>query len=263
MKTLNVPSGFIDARLTAHWASQVVAAASSLLPAEDDFSQMSMVWSPEEKALLGRGLPAAGGTRCGLRIRDLTLFMMGDKSIESELHLEGKSLDNALGWLVGELKARRASGLPERPTHELPPHPAAEGAAFGVDSESLLALSDWFDAAHHILRPIQRSRAGASQLRCWPHHFDIATLLDLGDGKSVGLGLSPGDASYPGPYWYGAPWPHPAEGTPFPDLRPAGHWHTDGFTGAILTVEEGGQDVEKAQEFLLTAEILCRQIAGS
>ena len=51
--------------------------------------------------------------------------------------------------------------------------------------------------------------------------------------KSIGVGLSPGDETYPEPYYYVTPWPYPEREKPLPDL-PAGEWHTVGWTGAVL-----------------------------
>ena len=49
--------------------------------------------------------------------------------------------------------------------------------------------------------------------------------------------MSPGDESYAQPYFYINPWPH-LDASDLPDLPPPGHWHTQGFVGAIATAEE-------------------------
>ena len=59
---------------------------------------------------------------------------------------------------------------------------------------------------------------------CWPHHFDIATLVKLEDGqpanaRSIGVGVSPGDEYYAQPYVYVSPWPRFDAGK-LPDLPP-------------------------------------------
>jgi hypothetical protein len=51
------------------------------------------------------------------------------------------------------------------------------------------------------------------------------------------LVFSPGDGSYDQPYFYVTPWPYPS--TDALPLLPAGvHWHTEGWTGAVLTAEQ-------------------------
>ena len=61
---------------------------------------------------------------------------------------------------------------------------------------------------------------------------------DAEEGRSIGVGFTPGDTTCPVPYIYVTPWPYP-ENTPMPALS-AGHWHTDQWVGAVLTLEELG-----------------------
>ncbi len=75
-------------------------------------------------------------------------------------------------------------------------------------------------------------------VRCWPHHFDIASLVTLSrdaDGSAtstVGVGLAPGGDDYDRWYWYVTPWPYPSEAH-LPTIG-IGAWHTEGWTGAVL-----------------------------
>ena len=79
-------------------------------------------------------------------------------------------------------------------------------------------------------------------MRCWPHHFDVASLITLDAGadaeeaRTIGVGFSPGDGSYDQPYFYVTPWPYP-EADDLPSLAGGAHWHTEGWIGAVLTAE--------------------------
>ena len=62
--------------------------------------------------------------------------------------------------------------------------------------------------------------------------------------------MSPGDTSYDEPYFYINPWPFPEKRDGHPDLEGGGHWHTEGWFGAVLPAssirdgsasEQGGQ----------------------
>lgn len=86
------------------------------------------------------------------------------------------------------------------------------------------------------------AKPGPGPIRCWPHHFDIATYVALGSGDpetapGIGAGLSPGDESYGQPYFYVNPWPQPQAGALPGDIAP-GRWHTDGFVGAVATGDD-------------------------
>ena len=90
-------------------------------------------------------------------------------------------------------------------------------------------------------------------MRCWPHHFDIATLLaaggEGGEARTIGFGMSPGDGSYGQPYFYVSPWPYP-EPQRLRPLTQGGRWHTEGWLGAVLT----GEDVVRSESAAAQAE---------
>ena len=65
-------------------------------------------------------------------------------------------------------------------------------------------------------------------------------MLEAGDpetARSVGIGLSPGDATFPEPYFYTNPWPRPALDS-LPDAESPRRWHTDGFASVIVRAGE-------------------------
>jgi hypothetical protein len=75
----------------------------------------------------------------------------------------------------------------------------------------------------------------ASEVRCWPHHFDIATLIEVARGKTIGVGMEPGDVYYDEPYFYVNLHPRPAA-PPTALLGGHGTWHTHEWIGAVLPV---------------------------
>jgi hypothetical protein len=114
------------------------------------------------------------------------------------------------------------------------------------DVDGLAALAEWFHLAATSLEAFARTNAdldpGPSPVRCWPHHFDIATYVSLEAGdaeeaRGIGVGMSPGDGSYDQPYFYVNPWPHLDAGA-VPGAVTPGHWHTEGFVGLIATGTE-------------------------
>jgi len=79
----------------------------------------------------------------------------------------------------------------------------------------------------------------SSPVRCWPHHFDIASLTTLpaqnaGSAKYIGAGLSPGDEYYDEPYFYVSVYPKP-DPRLLPTLPMLGHWHERDFVAAVAT----------------------------
>jgi len=244
--SLTAPGSLLEARLQAHHAAQLVAAVGATLlePAADD-SHPNLGWSRELQALVGRAVPRAAGLRAAIRLADLHVLLLDSQQAQvGELTLEGLTL--ATGYKsLSDLLAERAKqpGLEILPTsYELPSHDLEQGAKFGgLSAPALASLGTWYDLASELLEESREQNSGASEVRCWPHHFDLATLISLEGEKSIGVGFSPGDGSYAEPYWYVSPWPYPAE-SELPAL-PHGHWQTEGFTAAILTASQMGAQI--------------------
>jgi hypothetical protein len=132
--------------------------------------------------------------------------------------------------------------------YEMPAHAVSQGAAYGPAglADALAELAAWFGNAQHSLASIQRQMIGrklaASPLRCWPHHFDLATLTTLPARNPdatgyVGAGLSPGDEYYDEPYFYVSVYPEP-DPAALPSLPMLGHWHLRDFMAAIATAHK-------------------------
>jgi len=241
------PKRLMEPRLLLHHAGQLAAApGASLLPPSPDDSHPNLGWDEERQALAGRPIESAGSVRAALRPRDLSLLVLdGAGKILEAIALPGRTLTDALQDLQSAIE-RAGEGSIEAalalPGYELPHHPVVDGAPFPVASEMQEAWSElagWFAGGHAVLSRLRSREPGASEVRCWPHHFDIATLIVRATGEdgsptqTVGAGLSPGDDSYGEPYWYVSPWPYPGSGE-LPPLEGGGHWHREGFTAAIL-----------------------------
>jgi hypothetical protein len=141
-------------------------------------------------------------------------------------------------------RAVARDGALKLPGYDLPAHPVGSGGRFaGELAPERAELGRWFAGAYRLLVEVSSREPDASEVRCWPHHFDFATLLAIerdasgAATRTVGVGLSPGDERYAEPYWYVAPWPGPFEAT-LPSLKSGGHWHAEGFTAAILPGSE-------------------------
>ena len=122
---------------------------------------------------------------------------------------------------------RAAAGLAGVPADGL------DGARLAVDRAAADALAALFAFAWDVLTALRAEApetAGASAVRLWPEHFDVA--FEQGseaDGLRAGYGVSPGDGDHPDPYLYVGPW---AE-------RPADPgWNATGFQGAELGYAE-------------------------
>jgi len=240
-----------DARLALHWAAQLPSAAgTTLAQAASDFSHTSLSWNDEARSLAGVPLP--DGRCVALRPADLGLVVFdGQGEVSAERGLSGATSSDALAWLGDVLGAELSL-----PQHDLPAHAVADGGVFpAVDPAHLEELARWFSNAAHFLDAVAKGDERAAPVRCWPHHFDIATLITLDVGKdaeearSIGVGMTPGDGGVAMPYVYVTPWPYPATDA-LPALEGGGRWNTEGWVGALLVADAlvaADAEAQKAQ----------------
>lgn len=241
------PTQLVDARLQLHHALQIIVSAPiSFLEKRADDSHTNLEWLPGLAALGTNWLERTGRVRFALKPASLSLLAIDERGdVISELPLDGKTVDDGVAWLRKSLSASGYDGaaLTTNKHYEIPPHVVALSKPFARGSgEAFEELGRYYADAHALASYAAASRAGAPPPRCWPHHFDLATLITLPEltnrgTRTVGVGLSPGDGSYAEPYFYVGPYPHPARDR----LRPLGSlgaWHTDGWVGAVLRASD-------------------------
>jgi hypothetical protein len=245
------PTALVEARNLAHhalqWATR--AARANLQPVPDD-SHSALTWDAEHAALLSHPLPAKGGdVRAGLRIARLELIVTRGANVLDAFQYEGKTDAAAGAWVESKLKSLglKSAGM-ARPPYAMAEHPLAAGRPheLAMLGRELGELSRWFGGGAEVLESFRsglgQMNPGPGPVLCWPHHFDIATLVALESGhpanaRSVGVGLSPGDEYYAQPYVYVSPWPR-IDPAGLPEAPAPGRWHTQDFIGAVAVGEE-------------------------
>jgi hypothetical protein len=232
---------FGEARIQAHFAAQWLArVARAYIPARAGDAHTNLRWDDAFGGLTAHALP--DGRRLGLRIADLTLLLPHAASggVSSAFPLDGRSDADARAWLGEKMSAigLESSALDEPPPYEMPVHAIARGAVYAASklNEFLGELSTWYSNANAVLGTIRQQIAtqnlNAPPVRCWPHHFDLDTLVTIEPGHTMGIGFSPGDVYYEEPYFYVSMYPHPDFMT-LPSLPSIGHWHSKDFSAAI------------------------------
>jgi len=254
---LQSPETLAPARAVAHAATQFLyrAAVANADPLPGD-AHSNLGWDPDLGGFQTHPL-GPKGISVGLGLTPLVL-RMADRS----LGLDGVSVTEALGWLDAELgRHGLAPASAVEVTYDLPKSVLSVDRY--EDVAGLDGLAAWFDLAARSLEGLAATltdlRPGPSPVRCWPHHFDIATYVSLEAGdaeeaRGIGVGISPGDESYDQPYLYVNPWPH-LDPNALPEAVKPGHWHTVGFVGSVATGTEilTLEDVRPGTETFLRA----------
>ena len=231
--------------MQSHVAVQWLArAAIAYVAPQPDYSHTSLSWDLQFGGLCTQPIEP-DGTRIALSLSPLAIEFRG--RIHDRLELHGKTESDVEAWLKQALGMcdLDAGVLDQHYPDELSGHAIQKGHHYDETQHEAAQseLSNWFANAALVLSTVEtryrQVSPGPSPVRCWPHHFDMATLIALDDGdpesaRSIGVGLSPGDLSYAEPYYYVTPWPYPTE-TQLPSLGPLGRWHRDGFVAAIAS----------------------------
>lgn len=256
-----------EARLHAHYAVQWLArSARAYVPPQDNDGHTNLGWDDSEGVFSTHPMP--DGSRLTLRIADLTLVLVNSAGKTPFLNLDDHTDADVRAWLGGELGAKGldARKLDEPSPYEMPAHAIAKGARYSVGpiAAALRDLAVWYANANGVLNDVRERLAArglkAPDVRCWPHHFDLDSLVALGSDRTVGLGFSPGDEYYDEPYFYVTIYPEP-DTTMLPKLHMIGHWHTHEFVAAIarasaiVAVKNQKADIESHLNFTVDTAI--------
>ena len=274
------PRTLTTARLDCHYCVQIASAVGvSLLAAAPDDSHSNLAWRRDLEAFVGRPAAEVKPFQAALRVRDLALLLLdGNGTPVADFSLPGQTLAAGYEWInstvASHLEQPASKTISPRPL-ALPSHGLATGGVIAAPADALEELARWYANADALISELTADNPHASEVRCWPHHFDIASLISLDPGadpetsRSIGVGMSPGDDSYDEPYFYVNPWPAPPQGSALPALASGGHWHTEGWTGAALPAGDliaGAADpraqASRAKEFVESAMAASRKLLG-
>ncbi|NUN67185.1 hypothetical protein HCU40_21155 (plasmid) [Pseudanabaena biceps] len=274
MNIIDSPDFILDlqqlaaARIQFHYAIQPLAAISNALA---DSSNKGLFWD-DQLGFITRAITSIKSYRVALDPITLTLEFVTDRDqVISVFALSDRTLTEAFDWMkaiVNGLGGASDFITPiSYPPNDFPDSDLARDATFQLLNLTS-DLAEYYASADRILQNIVQQEPMASDVRIWPHHFDIATLISIpdeinGQEKSVGIGLSPGDGSYNEPYWYVTPYPYPEDRSNLPILDGDGIWHTEGWVGAILTASQFGEpkaSIDQVNAFLKSAIAACKKL---
>lgn len=258
-----------DSRLQLHHAAQFGAAAGiSFLPHLSDDSHSNLEWVPTLGGLFSRVIPARTPFRVGVKPVKLAVAIVTNENRPiAEYRLHGRTIIETRDWIRSQIRLLGADGSRYTLTrdYEIPRHDVTYGEAFDAsDSTHFEEVANWFSNGAALLSSVTRSSLVASELRCWPRDFDIATLIEVAPGRVIGVGLEPGDDYYDEPYFYVSMRPQPAASrTRSRPLWGNGTWHTFEWVGAVLPGSRLGaasSQERQIREFLDSALSACRAL---
>jgi hypothetical protein len=260
------PAALRAARIQAHLATQWLArVARAYVAARPEDGHTNLGWDDALGGLVAHPLP--DGALFGLCIAELTLVLLDSSGRKDSFALDGRRDADACEWLRRHARARglEAQALDAALPYGLPAFAGGDVYTAAALAKPLAELAIWFSNANGTLAATQQwlatRKIDAPPVRCWPHHFDLDTLVTLAPGRTTGIGFEPGDAYYDEPYFYVSL--HPAPDTAaLPPLPAIGHWHAKNFTAAIapahriLAVKQQGAEVAAFLQAAVEAAIV-------
>jgi len=237
------PNNLVEAREQLHQAVQLVAAfaRSYSAPAEDDhYASLSWVDGGLQTILVN----GEQSMRCKLEFEQFEIRFLNEAGAPDSVFALDNITEQEIIIKIREFLVTNGFDITSyslKLPYEISDY--SDEVKFKFLKEECIALAGYFDLASKLLIEVSDENLNASEILCWPHHFDIATLITMSDqgnpetANSIGVGLSPGDNHYSEPYFYISPWPHPDSYEDLPKLS-IGHWHTENFFSAILTATE-------------------------
>jgi hypothetical protein len=256
-------------RKALHQAVQIVGALPRhLLPHDPTDGTASLEWSNADKGLQSIAVPNSHDleVRAGLSFKTFSLYIIYADNSADSFGMTGKSVVEGLDWLKEELGKMAYAG--EKLTLDLPYEieDYDYSSSLEVDKRALKQYTRLYRNTHGILSDLVNKWDKAFDIRCWPHHFDLATLIPVetdAEGeivKSIGVGLSPGDDGIHEPYLYVNVWPEVDTAALKEHSLPAGHWNAEGWSGAVLTYTELVNSSDQKESFTQFIDIAIQAI---
>lgn len=228
-----------------HQALQFIGAAGeTYIEPQSDHSHSSTIWLNEHTALASYNLAKNDLLQIALDVKNLEIVFLNDGNQYGEsILLDGKKRIEIETQIKAALQQFKLDpGIYSAESDAESPYSPKNNEKFKIDvREHFDKAAAMLKIADDLLKEIKNSNSQALEVRCWPHHFDIATLIsveaddDPEKAKSIGVGFLLGDESYDQPYFYVALWPHAQIKKSALRKLQAGHWHTENWIGSILT----------------------------
>ncbi|WP_299677102.1 hypothetical protein [uncultured Dokdonia sp.] len=233
----------------------LAATANSFLPKKKDDSHINL------KSLTGCGCIT---TRPLNQNNDVLAFSYSSFSIEwwvgdtakIKFPLQGKSHSEVLNWIgLRAIESGISLPLKYEMHYQLPYKTITDNYVYHLENiPRLKQIMHYRLMAHLALEDALQEFKPHSEIRVWPHHFDIASLYTFNKRKrhSIGLGMALPDDNYSNFYLYvkGYAGELAVNVNNISELK-NGYWNTT-FNGAVLelsdksTIKEGYQFFKEA-----------------
>lgn len=185
-----------------HIAAQYLAAAAiNFVKKEADDSHTNLGWSNERNTLLGRALNETGDS-LSLNFNNFSLEWNSDS--KSAFLLAGKSHQAAVDWISSKVNEAGISIPYNYQFHYEMDNPTDMNSySFPqINQEEINRISGLLSIAQNSIGSTLTKQKLNSEIRIWPHHFDIGAYAIVSDNLAIGFGLAIPDGGINEFYYY-------------------------------------------------------------
>jgi len=250
-------------RLQLHHAVQISGMfGRTYSPVDPGDAFGNLGWLTQEQGM-GSHQVWEGTNSLVLRFSDLTLLWLDREQTVEEYSLMNSSLRQGIQWVNQRATNHQKPSLQVDLPYEVDDY-QDDFTFSSFDTSIGNHFAQLFSNTQQLLQQIATQYTPTEPIRCWPHHFDLATRLILKAHpdpeleSSIGLGFSPGDHAIPQPYFYVNCWPYPQlNAQQLPDLGAHGRWNLEGWVGTTLAYDTfaGKEDQQSIVTEYLTRSI--------
>lgn len=226
-----------------HIAAQYLAAAGkSFTTAKEDDSHTNLGWANEYNEI--RTWPLSkNGEQLALNYPSFSLVWI-DQDTRAELSLAGKSHQHIVSWISDQAQKSGLDKEYEFKLHyELPyPFPNDDFKFGHVNLEEFSITTELIRLGYFTLKDALEDFGLESEIRVWPHHFDLGAYAFVNDELALGMGLAIPDDKIQDFYFYISAYKgeESVETKDFKELT-YGQWQTAEWKAATLPVDRVDQ----------------------
>ena len=221
--------------IKTHQASQYLAAAAiNYLDKRDDDSHSNLNWEGDKKCIESRRLNEEG-LLLALCLENWNLAFKTEDRIIEELSLMSASHKDILNWIRNCFKDFGFPSFKFNFHYELPYPKITDNYLFEtVDSIFVDSYSSKLTMSKDAIQEFLQRNSLQSEVRIWPHHFDLGFFTEINNELSLGGGMAIPDAVSENFYLYASVYRGHESLSPPNSMLAKGRWVSGEFTGAIL-----------------------------
>jgi hypothetical protein len=234
-----------DSLKNIHLSSQYLAAAGkSFLENKDDDSQSNLAWHAASNSLVYRGLRKE--IQLTLNLKKGYLIWLQDGSIQAQMDAQKHTHKEIINWIslnAISLGIDRPYVFETNYELDYPKQEDSSMLSFNLTHASILAQT--FTLAQNCFISFINTNELTSEIRVWPHHFDLGIYTEIKPNFSLGAGLAIPDSLENELYFYASGWykGQSVETKNLPKLE-IGAWHQAWNGGTLKAANQTEESLE-------------------